>query len=200
MGRKGLERSASNVQLPRGMRAPATECADGPGDGNQHALRIFFPIAVRRRPEAARMGTAGGSSNRFQRIAVAVANFEAVSDGVFEKDGVIAGLVVHGAFDVLRAGLNGDFGDAPDAFRAFCPEGDPVFVRLMAGRFGDAEELGDSVCHGFELEPAFDFHSPGEAKSREERFVERSGCGEIWNAKVDVIEVAWHGRRGSARI
>ena len=121
-----------------------------------------------------------------------MAHFEAIAAGVFEEDGVVVFLVVHGAFKVERSCRAGDGGEAVDFSRVPRVEGDAVLVGAMGRRFGDAEEL--STAFVFELEPVLDVLFAGEAEGREELAVEVLYRGERGDAQVDVVVEARHGR------
>jgi len=74
-----------------------------------------------------------------------VADFQEVAAWVFEKDGVVDFILPRWTFEVLCVGARNDPGKAIDFRGAFGPERNPVLVRHVAGRFGDAKKGGRSV-------------------------------------------------------
>src|ERR1700741_4458176 len=83
----------------------------------------------------------------------AVADLQAVAAGIFEKYGVVNFILPVRTFYIPGAGTRGDPGEAIDFRNALRPKCDPVLIRYVTSRFGDAKKCGWAIIcrRGFVL-------------------------------------------------
>jgi hypothetical protein len=84
-----------------------------------------------------------------------MAHFSTIAAGVLKESRIVAGVIIHGAFDVACSGTCCDHGNMVRIRLSFGPEGNSVLVSDMGRRLSNPKEFGGLFPFGFELEPTF---------------------------------------------
>ena len=124
-----------------------------------------------------------------------MAHLKPVAAGILEEDRVVSRLVKHRAFDIPRAGIEREPGQAIDLAVTLRPKGDAVFVRHVGCLFGHAKESARWLAGALVLQPVFHVHPAGKTECRKQDLIKRGSVFEQRHTQVDVIVEARHGKR-----